>query len=127
MKQIRNESLTVAQANERLGVDMEPGFWETLVRMIGYPELTFDPGTLTIRFPGYVPFGDLAKEWIEGIEEGIYDLRQCERCAEYFDINASEGIFGNLADREEYVCDACSRAMTAREYFDRFVARGDIY
>lgn len=127
MKQIRDETLTVAQANERLGIEMEPAFWEALIRLIDYPELVYDAGTQTIRFPGYVPFDELAKEWIEGIEGGIYDVRQCERCAQYFDIHVAEGIFGDLAERNEFICRPCADAMTAREYFDRYVARGDIY
>jgi len=70
MKQIRNERLSLAEANDRLGVDMEPRFWEALIGLINYPELTFEPATQSVVFPNYVPFKELAKEWIEGIESG---------------------------------------------------------
>ena len=75
MRKIKTEVLTIPQANEELGVDMDIGFWEALVRLIAYPELTFDSGSRTIRFPNYVPFRQLAGEWIEGIEQGIHDIR----------------------------------------------------
>ena len=127
MRNIENVVLSIAQANAKIGIDMEPGFWRALIRMIDYPELVFTEADQTIRYPSYVPFEELANEWVEGIESGIYDVRQCERCADYFDINMAEGIFGRLAEREEFVCGPCATAMTAKEYFDRFVARGDAY
>ena len=45
-----------------------------LVTMLAYPEVAYDPAADAIRYPNYVPFEELAKEFIEGIEEGIYDI-----------------------------------------------------
>ncbi|MHC4473953.1 MAG: hypothetical protein ACYTDY_19225 [Planctomycetota bacterium] len=123
MKDIREERLTVAEANEVLGVAMEPDFWEALVRLIDYPELAYDEKAETILFPSYVPFKQLATEWIEGIEAGIYDVRRCEACDRYLDVNRTEGIFGRPDDLEEFICMPCAEQMTAREYFERFVER----
>jgi hypothetical protein len=119
MKEIKVERITVAGANDLLGVDMEPGFWEAVIGLIGYPELTFEPASQTICFPGYVPFQALAKEWIDGIEAGLYDIRLCERCAAYFDLNHTDGIFANPTDLSGFICMPCAEAMSAREYFEK--------
>jgi len=43
---------------------------------ISYPELSFDPAAQTILYPSYVPFEELARESIEGIESGISWLKR---------------------------------------------------
>jgi len=123
MKRIQRETVTVAQANEILGVDMEPAFWEALVRIIAYPELEYAAGAQEISFPNYIPFQELAREWIEGIEQGIHDIRLCEICAVYFDVDQTDGIFGNAEELTEFICAPCADRMTAREYYDRFATR----
>jgi hypothetical protein len=123
MKKVREESLSVTEANQALDVDLDAGMWEFIVRMINYPELTFDSATDSVCFMGYVPFKALAKEWIVGIKEGIYDVRQCEHCAAYFDVNTTDGIYGNPDDLEEFICYPCAERMTAREYYERFIER----
>ena len=123
MKQIREEQLSVAEANDLLGVMMEAAFWEAFVRLIDYPDLAFDAKSETIRYSSYVPFKELAKDWIDGIESGIYDVRRCEACDTYLDVNKTEGIFGRPEDLEEFICMDCAERMTAREYFERFVER----
>ncbi len=123
MRQVRTKILTVTEANELLGVDMEPGFWEALVRMISYPEVQYVPSAQQIRFPDYVPFEDLAREWIEGIEQGVYEVRPCEVCGGWFDLDRAGGIFGKPEEREAYVCRECAERMTAREYYERYVRR----
>ncbi|MEN8151110.1 MAG: hypothetical protein ABFS86_14940 [Planctomycetota bacterium] len=119
MKRIETVTLSIAEVNEQLGVDMEPGFWEALVTMLAYPELTYDPAGQSIRFPDYVPFRELAGEFIEGMEGGIYDIRLCERCAGYFDLNRTEGIFSDPAEMEGFLCMPCAEAMTAREFYEK--------
>jgi len=121
VKNIETTNLTVGEANERLGVDMEPGFWAALVTMLAYPEVAYDPAADAIRYPNYVPFEELAKEFIEGIEEGIYDIRLCERCAGYFDLNRTEGIFSHPAELEGFICMPCAETLTAREYFENYL------
>lgn len=122
-REIRDVRLTVAQANEELGVDMEPAFWEALVGMLSYPDVSYDPKTQTIRYPEFVPFGQLAKEWIEGIEQGIYDVRRCVRCAGYFDLSRADGIFTDPEERTGFLCGSCADSITAREFHDRYLAR----
>lgn len=123
MRQVKTESLTIPQANEELSVEMDVGFWEALVRLIAYPELVFDATTSTIRFPNYVPFRQLASEWIEGIEQGIHDIRICEGCSGYFDIDRSQGIFGRHEEEDEFICRPCAEAMSALTYYERFILR----
>jgi hypothetical protein len=123
MKNIKQESLSVAEANQTLGVDLSSGMWEFIVRMINYPELTFDPAAGVICFMGYVPFQALAEEWVTGINEGRYDVRNCERCGGYFDVNTTDGIYGKPDEFEEFICYPCAEVMTAREYYERFIVR----
>lgn len=123
MKNVRQESLSITAANHALNVDLDAGMWEFIVRMINYPELQFDSATDSICFVSYVPFKALAKEWIAGINSGIYDVRSCELCADYFDVNKTDGIYGNPDDLEEFICFPCAERMTAREYYERFVER----
>jgi hypothetical protein len=123
MRRVEHEKLSVAEANDRLGVDMEPGFWEALVGLISYPELVWEPATESLCYPNYVPFEELAKEWLDGIESGMYDVRQCARCVGYFDVNQTPGIFGRPEELEEFICMGCAEAMTAREYYEKFIER----
>lgn len=123
MQKITGESLPIAEANKLLSVELKPALWEFIVRMINYPELKFDAANGVIMIAGYVPFKELAKEWVDGIADGSYDVRQCESCAAYFDVNAEEGIYGKPDDFEEYICLPCAEKMSARQYYQRFIER----
>ena len=122
MRQVKDRRLSIADANRLLNVDMEPGFWQALVGLINYPELIFDAGSQCIVFPNYVPFRELAAEWIEGIEMGIHDVRLCERCAAYFDVNSTDGIFTDPKELTGFLCMPCAETMTAREYFEQYLS-----
>jgi hypothetical protein len=123
MKRIEVLRVTPAEANDRLGVDMEPAFWEALVRLIDYPELVWEAAEGSIAYPSYVPFDELAKDFLEGIEQGIHDIRLCEVCGAYCDVDKTDGIFGNVEELTEFICAACADTMTARDYYTRFLAR----
>lgn len=123
MQTIKQEILSVTDANQALGVDLNANMWAFIVRMINYPELKFDAKTQAIHIDGYVPFKELAKEWITGIADGSYDVRPCESCAAYFDINTSEGIYGKPDDFEEFICTHCAEKMSALAYYQRFIER----
>ncbi len=123
MKNIRQSSLSVTEANQALDVDFEASMWAFMVKTINYPDLEFEPATDSICYMSYVPFKALAKEWIAEINEGPYDIRKCEVCAGYFDVNKTDGIYGNPADLEEFICFPCAERMTAREYYERFIER----
>ena len=123
MQTIKQETLTVTEANQALEVNYESGLWALIVKMMAYPELTFDAKKETIIFEGFVPFQELAKEWIIGINDGTYDVQQCQSCDAYFDINTAEGIYGKPEEFEEFICLPCSEKMTAGEYYQRFVER----
>lgn len=123
MQTIKQETLTVTEANQALEVNYESGLWALIVKMMAYPDLTFDAKKDTIVFEGFVPFQELAKEWIIGINDGTYDVQQCQSCDAYFDINTAEGIYGKPEEFEEFICIPCSDKMTAREYYQRFVER----
>lgn len=123
MQTIKQETLTVTEANQALEVNYEPGLWALIVKMMSYPDLTFDAKKETIIFEGFVPFQELAKEWIIGINDGTYDVQQCQSCNAYFDINTAEGIYGKPEEFEEFICIPCAEKMTAREYYQRFLER----
>ncbi len=123
MQKIQQESLTITEANQMLEAELEPAMWAFIVRMINYPELKFDKENNAILIDGYVPFKELAKEWVTGIADGSYDVRKCESCAAYFDINAEEGIYGKPEDFEEYICLPCAGKMSALAYYQRFIER----
>jgi hypothetical protein len=123
MKNVKEESLSTAEANQMFGVKYPMGIWKFIVKMIDYPEVTFDSATGSICFIGYVPFRALAEEWVNGINEERYDVRPCEHCGSYFDLNTTDGIYGKPDDFEEFICDPCSELMTAKEYYKRFIVR----
>ena len=123
MQTIKQETLTVTEVNQALEVNYESGLWALIVKMMAYPDLTFDAKKETIVFEGFVPFQELAKEWIIGINDGTYDVQQCQSCNAYFDINTAEGIYGKPEEFEEFICIPCSDKMTAHEYYQRFVER----
>jgi hypothetical protein len=121
MRQIRTEKLTVAEANRLLRVDMEPGFWAALVRMVAYPELTFDAAGGNIAFPSYVPFEQLARDFLDGIERGLRDLRRCLRCKGYFEMGKDAGIFAKPSEMEDFLCLRCAESITAREFYEKYL------
>ena len=123
MQSIKQESYSISDANKELEVDLTPNMWSFIVRMINYPELSFDADKNTIEIDGYVPFKELAKEWITSIQDGTCDARKCEECGSYFDLNSTDGIFGNPEELEEFICYPCAESMTARAYYERFVER----
>ena len=121
MQSIKEESLTIEEANQALEVALEPGLWAFIVKMINYPELSFDDKTNVISYEGFVPFKELAKEWIVGINDNTYDVQKCQGCGAFFDINTAEGIYGKPDDLEAFICIPCAEKMTAREYYQRYV------
>lgn len=74
MQTIKQESLTVAEANQALGVEFEPGLWALIVKMLNYTGLTFDAKHNTVNFEGFIPFTELAKEWVIGMQDGTYEI-----------------------------------------------------
>jgi hypothetical protein len=98
---------------------MDAKFWGALVRMIAYPELRFDPATNVVTYPSYVPFEQMAREWIEGIEQGLHDVRACEACRGYFEVGREPGIFAHPSEMRGFICMACAEGMTAREFYEK--------
>jgi len=121
MQSIQQVSLTVAQANQSLEVALESGLWAFIVKKINYPELSFDANTDTITYEGFVPFKELAKEWIIGINNNTYDVQKCQGCGAFFDINAEEGIYGKPDEFDAFICIPCADKMTAREYYQTYI------
>jgi hypothetical protein len=121
MQAIQQESITVEEANQSLSVELEPALWAFIVKMINYPELAYDDKTKHITYEGFVPFKELAKEWIVGINDNTYDVQKCQGCEAYFDINTAEGIYGKPDDFEAFICIPCAETMSAREYYQRYI------
>ncbi|MGB1309989.1 MAG: hypothetical protein ACPG47_02205, partial [Leucothrix sp.] len=118
---IKQESLTVTEANQALNVELEPALWAFIVKMINYPELVFDAQSNIITFEGFIPFKELAKEWIIGINNNTYDVQKCQGCGAFFDINTADGIYGKPDDFEAFICIPCADTMTARAYYLRYI------
>jgi len=123
MKNVRQETLSVTAANQAIDTELASGMWAFIIKALKYPELEFNQKTDSILYMGYVPFLELAKEYLAGIEEGTFDVRNCECCADYFDINKTDGIYGNPDQLEEFICFPCAEKMTARKYYERFIER----
>ena len=123
MQHIQTETLTIEELNKSHNVELDSAMWAFIIKAISYRELTFDDKTKLVHIDGYVPFTELAKEWINGIADGSFDVRKCELCEAYFDINKEEGIYGKPDDFEEYICMSCAEKMTAREYYQRFIEK----
>ena len=123
MQSIKKESLSVAEANQSLNVDLEPGLWHFIVKMINYPELSFDEQASIISYEGFVPFKELAKEWIVGINDNTYDVQKCQGCEAFFDINTAEGIYGKPDDLDAFICIPCAKKMSALHYYQNYVER----
>ncbi len=123
MQHIQKKTLTIADANKTHNVELDSAMWAFIVKSINYRELTFDAKTKLIHIDGYVPFEGLAKEWINGIANGSFDVCKCELCNEFFDLNKEAGIFGRPDDLDEFICMSCAENMTARNYYERFIER----
>ena len=79
MQHIKKETLTIADINKAHNVELDTAMWAFIVKAINYKELTFDAKTNLIHIDGYVPFAELAKEWINGIADGSFDVRKCDQ------------------------------------------------
>ncbi len=123
MQHIQQVTLSIENANKAHKVELDPAMWAFIVKAINYPELRFDKETDVIHIDGYVPFTELAKEWINGIADGSFDVRKCELCIAYFDVDKEDGIYGKPEDFEEYICMPCAEKMTAFDYYKRFIER----
>ena len=44
-------------------------------------------------------------------------------CGEYQDVNETDGIFGDPAELEEFICLPCAESMTAREFYEKHLTR----
>ncbi len=123
MQTITKELLSIDEANQALNSNLNPAMWEFIVRVINYPELRFNKESQCIHIDGYVPFRELAQEWIDGINKGSYDVRACEKCTAYFDVNTTDGIYGKPDDFEEFICIPCAKQMSALDYYQHYIER----
>ena len=57
----------------------------------------------------------------DGIESGIYEIRLCEQCASYFDLNRTDGIFARPNELEGFICMPCAERMSAREFYEKYL------
>ena len=78
-------------------------------RIIGALERSPAPGR---SLPDRVPVMEMAIDWkiVRGLD-----------CSGYFDLNRSEGIFGDPEELEQFICMPCAETMSAREYYETFV------
>jgi len=124
MKDIKNETITVDEANARLGgKKFDDAFWEFLVRRLNYKECRFDRKTRTIHLPSFVPFEELFSEILKEMEERQNDFRPCAACGVYHDTGADAGIFSDPRRLEGFICETCAREMSAWDFFNDHLAK----
>ena len=108
---------SIAEANRLIKRDFDQEFWLFILKQTHYPEIYFDTQEEKIVCPGFIPFADLATEVINDLDMGT--VRRCQTCEKVFDINKEEGIFGNPANLDHFICQTCAEAMSAKTFFDK--------
>ena len=108
---------SIAEANQLIKRNFDKEFWIFILKMTDYPEIYFDTQEEKIVCPGFIPFANLATEVIDDLD--METVRHCQICEKVFDINKEDGIFGNLANLEHFICQTCAEAMSAKTFFDK--------
>ena len=104
-----------------LGRDITPAMLAFLVRRLGVPDLVLDSETDQLVFPGFLPVRELLGELLEEIDAGTLEVVACERCRGCFDQDLEDGIYGDPAALERFLCARCSSELTAREFYERYL------
>ncbi len=117
MKSIRDHTLTVEQARASLGDHVDAAWLRFAVRHLAYTEVDVDGDA--IRYPGYVPLADLLTELQASITRGEVVTRRCQECAECFDLDKTEGIFGDYDNLEGFICAPCAGKLSAWDFWQR--------
>lgn len=117
MKAINTTVWTVLEANQRLKTDYSSAYWAFLIRMLNCQEVKFDVTEGKISFSNYIPLTELLNEVGKQIQDSTIVPQICRVCSEYFDINREDGIFGNPANLEGFICKTCAEKLSALDFY----------
>ena len=123
MKQSQQfNSYSLVEANLLIKRDYNSHYWAFIVQNMNYPEIRCDSDSGQITCPGFISFRDLALEVVNDLERKADDVKDCRVCGSYFDVNREDGIFGDPAKLERFICQDCSTKISAREFYEKHMA-----
>ena len=108
-------------ANTLVKRDFSANYWLFVIQNMNYPEVKYDTDQSQITCPGFIPFKDLALEVISDLERNKDNVKECQVCNMYFDINSGDGIFGDPDNLERYICSGCSEKISAKEFYEKYM------
>ena len=120
-KQQQFNTYSLEEANNLIKKDFSANFWVFIIQNMNYPEIKFDQKSEQITCPGFIPFRDLALEIIHDLDHKKDDVKECQVCRMYFDINNDEGIFGDPDNFKNFICDDCSSKITAKDFYEKYM------
>jgi hypothetical protein len=109
------------EANTFVKRDFSANYWIFVIQNMNYPEIKCDQKTGEITCPGFIPFKDLALEVIIDLERNKNNVKECQVCNHYFDINKGDGIFGDPDNLERFICNGCSHKISANEFYEKYL------
>ena len=109
------------EANKLTQKDYSVNYWLFIIQHMNYPEITYDLDTDLISCPGFIPFRELAVEVINDLENRNSDIKNCKVCTMFFDINKEDGIFGDHTKMDNFICNPCSKKISAKEFYESFL------
>jgi hypothetical protein len=109
------------EANTLVQRDFSTNYWVFITQNMNYPEIKYDTDNGQITCPGFIPFKDLALEVISDLERKKDDIKKCQVCHMYFDVNKEDGIFGDPDNLERFICGYCSKKISAKEFYEKFM------
>ena len=122
MKNLRNVTVKLTDLADNLGYEVSDAFWPFIARRIAGGEIRLDEVRGTLTYPEYIPVDQMVEDVLEAMSDGRIEARPCSACGEVKDINKEDGIFGDPANLERFVCGLCADQLSAREFHDRFLA-----
>lgn len=121
MKDLKTVSWDIAEANQRLQQEFAAPYWAFLIAQVSYNEVAFDQATEQIVFAEYIPLKGLLDEVLEKIGQGTIAVTQCTVCQRYADMNKEEGIFGDTANLERFMCKTCAQTVSAWDFYHQYL------
>jgi hypothetical protein len=112
---------TRSEANLLAQKDYSAHYWIFIIQNMNYPEITYDLEADIISCPGFIPFRELAVEVINDLENHNSDIKDCKVCTMFFNVNTEDGIFGDPANMDSFICNPCSKKISAKEFYESFM------
>ncbi|MBF0381405.1 MAG: hypothetical protein HQL69_10325 [Magnetococcales bacterium] len=113
---------TRTEANQLSQKDYSASYWIFIIQNMNYPEITYDVDADIIFCPGFIPFRELAVEIINDLDSRMDDIKDCQVCTMYFDVNKEDGIFGEPEKLNRFICSTCAQKISAKEFYESYMA-----